>query len=88
MHRYRGARLLFGDQTLFCRTADFKRVGGYAARLPIMEDADLCIRLHMAGPGAQKPQDGHRAEHLQPLQLSTACCMGVLSVLPAVCLAW
>ena len=47
----RGARLLFGDQTLFCRACDFRRVGGYAPRLPIMEDADLCIRLHMAGPG-------------------------------------
>ena len=47
----RGARLLFGDQTLFCRACDFRRAGGYASRLPIMEDADLCIRLHMAGPG-------------------------------------
>jgi hypothetical protein len=26
-----------------------RRVGGYDSRLPIMEDADLCIRLHMAG---------------------------------------
>ncbi|CAL5223858.1 g6445 [Coccomyxa viridis] len=49
---FRGARLLFGDQTLFCRACDFRRVGGYAPRLPIMEDADLCIRLHMAGPEA------------------------------------
>lgn len=24
-------------------------MGGYDWRLPIMEDADLCIRLHMAG---------------------------------------
>ena len=48
---HRGARLLFGDQTLFCRACDFRRVGGYAPRLPIMEDADLCVRLHMAGPG-------------------------------------
>ena len=24
-------------------------MGGYDSRLPIMEDADLCIRLHMAG---------------------------------------
>lgn len=53
----RGARLLFGDQTLFCRACDFKRVGGYASRLPIMEDADLCVRLHMAGPGGRPPPD-------------------------------
>ena len=46
----RGAKLLFGDQTLFCRAADFARVGGYDAELTIMEDADLCVRMHMAGP--------------------------------------
>ena len=49
----RGAKLLFGDQTLFCRAADFARVGGYDGALPIMEDADLCIRLHAAGPGSR-----------------------------------
>jgi hypothetical protein len=27
-------------------------VGGYDGRLPIMEDADLCIRLHMTGTQA------------------------------------
>ncbi|KAL4856264.1 putative mycofactocin biosynthesis glycosyltransferase MftF [Chlorella vulgaris] len=37
----RGLRCLFGDQTLFCRAADFRNVGGYDGRLPIMEDADL-----------------------------------------------
>ncbi|KAI3437612.1 hypothetical protein D9Q98_000064 [Chlorella vulgaris] len=46
----RGLRCLFGDQTLFCRAADFRNVGGYDGRLPIMEDADLCIRLQMTGP--------------------------------------
>ncbi len=68
----RGARLLFGDQTLFCRKRDFEHVGGFDERLLIMEDADLCIRLHEAGPVgdlAQAPcpglphtarQQGHR----------------------------
>ncbi|KAL4451511.1 hypothetical protein ABPG75_007173 [Micractinium tetrahymenae] len=54
----RGLRCLFGDQTLFCRAADFRRVGGYDSRLPIMEDADLCIRLHMAGPAARPGRRG------------------------------
>ncbi len=45
----RGLRCLFGDQTLFCRAADFRRVGGYDGWLPLMEDLDLIIRLHMAG---------------------------------------
>ena len=35
---------------MFCRAADLTRVGGFDARLPILEEADLCIRLHMAGP--------------------------------------
>ncbi|KAL4428847.1 hypothetical protein ABPG77_005285 [Micractinium sp. CCAP 211/92] len=54
----RGLRCLFGDQTLFCRAADFRRVGGYDSRLPIMEDADLCIRLHMAGTAARPGRRG------------------------------
>ncbi|PSC74898.1 glycosyl transferase [Micractinium conductrix] len=54
----RGLRCLFGDQTLFCRATDFKRVGGYDSRLPIMEDADLCIRLHMAGPTTRPGRRG------------------------------
>ncbi|CAL8463467.1 g3001 [Coccomyxa elongata] len=46
----RGIRCLFGDQTLFCRAAEFHRVNGFDGNLPIMEDVDLCIRLHEAGP--------------------------------------
>lgn len=45
----RGMRCCFGDQTLFCRKKDFERVGGYDDDLPIMEDADLCTRLHEHG---------------------------------------
>lgn len=45
----RGLRCMFGDQSLFCRQKDFKRVGGFDTRLPIMEDADLCVRLHRGG---------------------------------------
>ncbi|KAJ9514068.1 hypothetical protein QJQ45_021164, partial [Haematococcus lacustris] len=46
----KGARFLFGDQVLSCRREDFDAVGGYDVRLPIMEDGDLCVRLHEAGP--------------------------------------
>ncbi|KAK9831526.1 hypothetical protein WJX81_005918 [Elliptochloris bilobata] len=37
----RGGRIMFGDQTLFCRAADFARSGGFDPALRIMEDADL-----------------------------------------------
>ncbi|EIE27508.1 nucleotide-diphospho-sugar transferase [Coccomyxa subellipsoidea C-169] len=52
---FRGARCLFGDQTLFCRASDFQRVGGFDGSLPIMEDADLGIRMHEAGPQPPLP---------------------------------
>ncbi|HIK46919.1 MAG TPA: TIGR04283 family arsenosugar biosynthesis glycosyltransferase [Leptolyngbyaceae cyanobacterium M65_K2018_010] len=40
-----GLRLLFGDQVMFCRRSDFEACGGYDAELPIMEEADLCLKL-------------------------------------------
>ncbi|WP_128548145.1 TIGR04283 family arsenosugar biosynthesis glycosyltransferase [Larkinella soli] len=42
---FRGARLLFGDQVIFCRREQFLACGGYADDLPIMEEADLLLRL-------------------------------------------
>ena len=48
----RGLRVLFGDQAMFCRARDFAYVGGFDEALPIMEDADLCVRMHVAGPSA------------------------------------
>lgn len=45
----RGGRLLFGDHAMFFRRADFLAAGGCDTRLPIMEDADLCVRLHRFG---------------------------------------
>ena len=44
-----GFRLLFGDQVMFCRKADFLKVGGFDHELPVMEDADLCLRLNKFG---------------------------------------
>ena len=42
----RGLRLLFGDQAPACRAADFAAAGGFDEHLPVMEDADLCVRLN------------------------------------------
>ncbi|GMH45855.1 hypothetical protein BSKO_13818 [Bryopsis sp. KO-2023] len=53
----RGLRILFGDQALFCRKSDFQHLGGYNEELPIMEDADLCIRMHMEGGADFKSQN-------------------------------
>jgi rSAM/selenodomain-associated transferase 2 len=45
----KGLRLLFGDQVIFCRHGDFGKVGGFDSALPIMEDADLCLKLVRLG---------------------------------------
>ncbi len=45
----RGGRLLFGDQAMFFRRSDFVAVGGCDEALTVMEDADLCVRLHRRG---------------------------------------
>ena len=44
-----GLKLLFGDQGIFCRLEDFKAINGYDETLPIMEDADLCVRMQKYG---------------------------------------
>ncbi|WP_088894169.1 TIGR04283 family arsenosugar biosynthesis glycosyltransferase [Leptolyngbya ohadii] len=41
----RGLRLLFGDQVMFCRRSIFADCGGFDPALPIMEEADLCLKL-------------------------------------------
>ncbi len=46
---FRGLRLLFGDQVMFCRQTDFWECGGFNEALPIMEDGDLCLRLLKKG---------------------------------------
>lgn len=42
---FKGLRLLFGDQVMFCRRVDFWECGGFDSNLPIMEEADLCLKL-------------------------------------------
>ncbi len=46
---FKGLRLLFGDQVMFCRRADFWDCGGFDNALPIMEEADLCLKLVRRG---------------------------------------
>ncbi len=46
---FKGLRLLFGDQVMFCRRNDFWDCGGFDETLQIMEDADLCLRLLKKG---------------------------------------
>ncbi|BDI15660.1 glycosyl transferase [Nostoc cf. commune SO-36] len=46
---FRGLRLLFGDQVMFCRRTDFWDCSGFDEALPIMEDGDLCLKLVKKG---------------------------------------
>jgi rSAM/selenodomain-associated transferase 2 len=46
---FKGLRLLFGDQVMFCRRTDFWNCGGFDATLPILEEGDLCLKLVQRG---------------------------------------
>jgi len=46
---FKGLRLLFGDQVIFCHRTDFWECDGFDAALPIMEEADLCLKLVRRG---------------------------------------
>lgn len=46
---FKGLRLLFGDQAMFCRREDFLSVGGFDDKLTIMEEADLCKKMNPLG---------------------------------------
>ena len=46
---FKGLRLLFGDQVMFCRRSDFWECDGFDEALPIMEDGNLCLRLVRKG---------------------------------------
>ena len=45
---FKGLRLLFGDQVMFCRHTDFWDCGGFND-VPILEEADLCLKLVRLG---------------------------------------
>ncbi len=46
---FKGLRLLFGDQVIFCRRQDFVQVGGFCPKDLVMEEANLCLRLNRLG---------------------------------------
>jgi rSAM/selenodomain-associated transferase 2 len=46
---FKGLRLLFGDQVMFCRRTDFWDYGGFDSALPILEEGDLCLKLVQRG---------------------------------------
>ncbi len=46
---FRGGRLIFGDQAMFFRRADFLAVGGFDPTIMVMEEADLCLKLAALG---------------------------------------
>ncbi len=46
---FKGLRLLFGDQVIFCRRDAFWDCGGFDETLPIMEDGDLCKKIVRKG---------------------------------------
>ncbi|UFP93288.1 TIGR04283 family arsenosugar biosynthesis glycosyltransferase [Gloeobacter morelensis] len=42
---FKGLRLLFGDQVIFCRRSQFLECGGFDPQMVILEEADLCLKL-------------------------------------------
>jgi len=53
---FKGLRLIFGDQVMFCRKKDFRKINGFDKNVPIMEEADFCLRINMLGKIRQFPQ--------------------------------
>jgi len=64
---FRGFRLLFGDQVMFCRRKEFLSVGGFNEAMQVLEDGDLCVRMNKLGAIRQVNQfvfsSDRRAEH-------------------------
>ncbi|MEM6535388.1 MAG: TIGR04283 family arsenosugar biosynthesis glycosyltransferase [Pseudomonadota bacterium] len=56
---FRGCRLLFGDQVMICRRADFEAIGGFDNEILVMEEADLCLRMVRAGRGKVRMINRH-----------------------------
>lgn len=46
---FKGLRLLFGDQLMFCRKSDYLESGGFDPKTLIMEEAELCIKINKLG---------------------------------------
>ncbi|MBL4753970.1 MAG: hypothetical protein JKY52_10315, partial [Flavobacteriales bacterium] len=46
---FKGLRLLFGDQVMFCRREDYLKSGGFNSETQIMEEAELCLAMNKLG---------------------------------------
>ncbi len=46
---FKGLRLIFGDQLIFCRRADYLKSGGFDPNCLIMEEAELCLKINQLG---------------------------------------
>ncbi len=58
----RGCRLLFGDHAMFVRRSDYLAVGGCDPEVPVMEEADLCIKLCRRGKIRMVPRFVHTSD--------------------------
>lgn len=82
---FKGLRVLFGDQVMFCRRTDFGDCGGFDSTLALMEDADLCRRLVQQGKGRIRlvnrvvQSSDRRVAHWGPWKANFIyCCIGFL----------
>ncbi len=46
---WKGLRLIFGDQVLFCRKSDYLHSGGFDTKDKVMEEASFCLRMSELG---------------------------------------
>jgi len=46
---FKGLRLLFGDQVMFCRRDDYLKSGGFNPETEIMEEAEFCLAINKLG---------------------------------------
>jgi rSAM/selenodomain-associated transferase 2 len=53
---FNGLKIIFGDQVMFCRRYDFEKIGGFNENYPILEDAELCLRMNRLGRIKQFPE--------------------------------
>jgi len=53
---FNGLKIIFGDQVMFCRKNDFLQIQGFNERYPVLEDAELCLRMNRLGKIKQFPE--------------------------------
>lgn len=46
---FKGLKLLFGDQVMFCKKEDYIRSGGFDLEEEVMEEAAFCLRMNKLG---------------------------------------